>query len=318
VSVKIRLAVRDWDFLTPLALGDLQPEGFTLELHRVNALENDLAGDTRYEGGEISLSRFAQARARGDQSLYGVPHFIMRGFRQHCVITTRESPITTFAQLQGKNIGLTGWQDSGNVWTRALLGREGVGIEQARWFVGRLTAAHPIQDRLAGFGRPGIIEAAPGEAPLVDLLRSGELAAVFTPFMPTGFFEPDSGLRALLPDCRAAEVAYFHDVGYMPGIHLLCLKPALVAELPWLPQALSELFDESARIWLEKRIKYADTTPWILDEIERTRRELPEHWNRNGYAANFSMLDDFCAELQVQGITAARLSPSDLFPHCAV
>ena len=31
-------------------------------------------------------------------------------------------------------IGIAGWQDSGNTWTRALLRREGVEIEDARWF----------------------------------------------------------------------------------------------------------------------------------------------------------------------------------------
>lgn len=314
MSITIRLAVRDWDFITPLALGDVRSDRIKLEVHRVNALVNDLATDPRYDGGEMSLSRYAQGRARGDTAIVGIPHFIMRAFRQRCIITTTESPLTELGQLAGKRIGLTGWQDSGNTWTRALLRREGVGIADAQWFVGRLTEDHPIQDRLNGFGRAGRIEAAPGERALVDLLRTGELDAVFTPFMPAGFFEPGSGLRTLQPDCRAAEVAYFKQAGYVPGIHLLGLKPAVVAEHPWLPQALSELIDESARVWLEKRMKYADTTPWILEEIRQTTRDLPANWNQNGFLPNAHMLADFCRELHAQEITSTLLTPTDLFP----
>ena len=71
-----------------------------------------------------------------------------------------------------------------------------------------------------------------GERPLVDLLRSGELEAVFTPFMPDGFFDADSDLRQLLPQCRRDEVAYFRDVGYVPGMHLLGIKPDILRAHP--------------------------------------------------------------------------------------
>ncbi|MCQ4161829.1 ABC transporter substrate-binding protein [Roseomonas sp. GC11] len=314
---RIRLALRDWDFLTPILLGDVRSPDVELVIDRVAALPEDPAGDPRYDGAEVSFSRYAQARARGAEDLVGLPHFIMRGFRQRCVITAKDSPLTRFADLAGRTIGLTGWQDSGNLWTRALLRREGVEIGDATWWVGRLTAAHPVVDRLGGFGRPGRIEAVPGERPLVDLLLSGEMAAAFTPFMPPGFFAPDSPLRPLLPDCRAAEVAYFHAVGYVPGIHALALKPAVVAAHPGLPRAISELLDESARLWLAKREKYADTTPWIIDELARCARDLPAGWDASGLAANEAMIDAFAAELHAQGITARRLDARALFPHAA-
>jgi len=310
----IRLALRDWDWVTPLALGDVRPDGFALQIDRVGALPEDLATDANYDAGEVSLSRYALGRARGETGVAGVPHFLMRGFRHRCIITARDSGLTALAQLAGKRIGLTGWPDSGNTWTRALLRREGIGVDDARWFVGRLTAAHPVTDRLGGFGRPGRIEPVPGERPMLELLRSGELDAVFTPFMPPGFFDPDSPFRQLLPDFRAAEIAYLRAVGYVPGIHLLGIKPAVVRDHPWLPQALSEVLDESARVWLDKRIKYAETTPWILDELRLCARDLPPGWDRNGFAANERMIDDFLAEQQAQGLTPVRQSPRDLFP----
>lgn len=317
VTITIRLAVRDWDYFTPLALGDLKPEGFTLEIDRVGTLVDNLATSDKYDAGEVSFSRYAQGRARGESDLLAIPHFLMRGFRQRCIITREDSPLTELSQLAGKRIGLTGWQDSGNTWTRTLLALEGVGIEDANWYVGRLTASHPIVDRLAGFGREGRIEAVPEERPMMELLQEGWLDAVFTPFMPDGFFKPDSGFRQFQPDFRAAELAYFNRVGYIPGIHLLAIKPSLAEEHPWLPQALSEIIDRSYEIWMDKRAKYADTTPWLLDDLRRTVVDLPSDWNANGFAANEKMIDDFARELHAQKLTAQRLTPADLFPQFA-
>ncbi|WP_395672890.1 hypothetical protein [Inquilinus sp.] len=318
MALTIRLALRDWDWVTPLALGDVRPDGFALAIDRVGTLPEDLATDPLYDAGEMSLSRYALGRARGEAGIVGVPHFLMRGFRHRCVITARDSGLTTLAQLAGKRIGLTGWPDSGNTWTRALLRREGIGVDDARWFLGRLTEAHPVTDRLGGFGRPGQIEAAPGERPMLELLLAGGLDAVFTPFMPPGFFEAESPFRALLPDYRGTEIAYGRAVGYVPGIHVLGIKPAVVRDHPWLPQALGEVLDESARVWAGKRVKYADTTPWILDELRRCALDLPPGWDRNGFAANERMIDDFLAEQQAQGLTPVRQSPRDLFPGFGV
>ncbi len=313
----IRLAIRDWDFLTPIFLGDVRPDGFDLTIDRVGALIADPANDPIYDGAELSFARYARSRARGEDGVVAIPHFLMRAFRHRCLIAAKASPIATLAGLAGKTIGLAGWPDSGHTWTRALLRREGIGIDDAQWRLGRLTAAEPVRDDLDGFGRPGRIEAAPGGRPLVDLLETGELDAAFAPFMPPGFYDAGSRLRPLLPDYRAAEVAYFHQVGYVPGIHVLALKPAIVAAHPGLPDALSELLDESARIWLAKRERYAETTPWMIDELARSARDLPAGWNRNGYAANEAMIDAFAEELFRQKLTERRLDPRELFPRFA-
>ena len=317
MSITLRLALRDWDYIVPLALGDVRSPDINLQIDRVGTLPDDLANHPDYDAGEMSFSRYALGRARGETSIVGVPHFVMRAFRHRCIITAADSGLTSIEQLKGKRIGMTGWQDSGNTWTRAILRRAGIGIDDAEWFLGRLIDSHPITDRLGGYGRPGRISAVAGERPLVDLLRSGELHAVFTPFMPPGFFEPNSGLRQLLPDCRAAEVSYFKDVGYVPGIHVLGIKPAIVAANPWLPKALSAMFDESTRMWLEKRQKYADTTPWIIDELRQTAQDLPANWNANSFEGNLPMIADFAEEIYAQQLTDKRMTPAELFPFAS-
>jgi 4,5-dihydroxyphthalate decarboxylase len=314
VAITVRLAVRDWDYLTPLLLGEVQSDTIKLELTRVNTLVDHLENST-FDGGEMSLSRYSQRCAQQDMPLVGVPHFLMRGFRHRCIITRKDSPLHTIADLAGKRIGLTGWQDSGNTWTRAILRQQGISINDASWFVGRLTGDHPIVDRLNGFGRPGRIEACPGEEPMMDMLEHGRLDAVFTPFMPTGFFAGDSLFRPLLTDYPTVESTYFHQHGYVPGIHLLALKPEVLQQDPQAAEKISALFQQASALWLEKRSKYADTTPWILDEIARVHRLLPANWDAQGLAANYRMLQDWCTELQAQEIINMPLSPEFLFPQ---
>ena len=313
----IRLALRDWDYLTPILLGDVKSPDFDVVIDRAfgNLIDNH-ATSTIHQGGEMSFSRYIQARDRGVDDVVAVPHFLMRAFRHRCIITAKSSPLSTIAGLAGKTIGMTGWQDSGNTWTRAILRREGIGVDGAQWRLGRLQPADPDFDRLGQWGRPGRIEQTP--KPLYEMLLAGELDAVFTPFMPPGFYDADSKLRFLLPDFRAAEVAYFHAAGFVPGIHLLALQRPVVAAHPRLPQALSELFDESTRIWLGKREKYADTTPWMIDELARCGQDLPIGWDRNGFAVNQPMINAFAEEQIAQGLTARRWSAAELFPGMGV
>ena len=316
MAITLRLALRDWDYMTPLVLGDVSSDRLSVTVDRVGTLVGHV-GKSDYDAAEMSFSRYSQLRLDGDDSVTGIPNFIMRGFRNRCVICRTDSPMRDFTELKGKRIGVTGWRDSGNTWTRALLRREGVGVDDAYWYAGRLTEAHPVTDRLDGFGRPGRIEACPDERPMVDLLREGFLDAIFTPFMPTGFFASDSGMRQLQPDFRAAEEAYFNAVGYVPGMHLLGVKSEIVDQHPWIGAELSRLIDESQAMWIEKRRKYADTTPWMFDELARTAAALPDGWNVSGYAPNLKMIGDFAEELHAQGITPRRIEPSEFFPRDA-
>lgn len=312
-QVTLKVATRDWDYLTPLILGEVRSDRLRLDVDRVGTLVGKAGG--AYDAAETSFSRYVSARADGDDSIVGVPNFIMRGFRHRCVIVRADSTLTKLAELKGKRIGVTGWRDSGNTWTRAALRREGVGVEDAMWFAGRLTAAHPVTDRLDGFDRPGRIEAMPGEEPMMEALARGALDAVFTPFMPEGYFSPASDFRQLLPDFVAAERSYFDDVGYIPGMHMITITAEVNEAHPWAGAEISRMIDESRRIWTAKRRKYADTSPWMLDELLRAARDLPENVDESGIEVNRRMIDDFGHELHMQGILDRALTTDDLFPN---
>jgi len=311
VSVpRIRLALRDWDHLVPLVTGRVRPRGFALEIES-RAITPDVLGEPGLHGGETSFSRYALGRGGGDDRLTGLPIFVMRAFRHRCVLVRRDSGLATAKDLAGTRIGLTGWPDSGNTWTRALLRTAGVDLGGIAWTVGPPAAGDGSKDRVGSRPLPANVTVT--DEPLVDGLAGGRYDAIFTPFMPGEMFTSGSRFRHLYDDHRDAERDYFGHTGFVPGIHLLALRREVADEHPWLPAALQETFEESKRQWLSRRRHLADTTPWLLAELEDSTRVFGPDWMPYGAAANAAMTAAFCAELYEQGIAPHPIDAEEMF-----
>jgi 4,5-dihydroxyphthalate decarboxylase len=309
----LTIGARSWDHLIPLALGDVAGSTTTtLERHD---LTPNIWSEAHLDGSETSLSSYVRARATGDDSVTALPVFIMRGFRHRCIITRKDSPLETAADLAGARIGLTGWPDSGNTWTRAILRREGVGIADAEWRVGALTAAHPIQDRMGGVAAPATVAATENDEPMVEMLLRGALNAVMTPFAPPGFYDVNSPFRTLYRDNQSAERDYFASTGYIPGIHVLAVKTAVLDADPGAAQRLVDVFAASQTLSYQRRAKMLDVTPWQNDAFESATAAFGEDFSPIGWNANATMIADFQTELVEQGLMNAPLPASDLFPY---
>lgn len=318
MALRLKIALRDWDWLTPLLLGEvdlaeLKRLDVELDVDRVQTLPN-LGHSSTYAAAEMSLSRYVSSVAAGRDAVTAVPQCLMQSFRHRCIVVSRYSSAHSVRDLRGGVIGLTGWQDSGNTWTRAVLAESGVGIDDARWVVGRLTAAHPIHDRLGGYGVPGRIESDPRERPLVELLSAGELDAILTPFMPAGFYAPDSEWRPLLPDIAGAEASYADRHGFVPGIHVLAFKTDLLATRPEVVAAISAALENSRRIWTEKRRRYAETSMWLLGDLLRESRTLPARWDRPGLEHQGAMFTAFTDQMVTQRLLKQAPPLERLFP----
>ncbi len=306
----LTVGVRHWDHVIPLALGDVTL-GRELAIDRRESTPN-LWTDDGLQVSETSFSSYVRARARGDDRVTALPVFVMRGFRHRCIIVAKTSAATTAADLAGARIGLTGWPDSGNTWTRAILRADGVDIADAEWIVGRLTDGHPIEDRLGGVAVPENVTAIDHES-MVSMLERGVLDAVMTPFMPPGFFAPDSPFRSLYPDTRDVERRYFEAVGFIPGIHVLGVRSEVLdAELA---QELVDGFAASQSLAHARRARLLDVTPWQNEAFAVSAAVFGDDFNPIGWSANAPMVSAFQDELVAQGLMAARLPLDELFPH---
>lgn len=312
-SPTIRLGLRDWDHLVPLMSGRVQVPGFRVEID-ARDVTPDVLAEPGLDGGETSFSRYVRARAAGDDRLVGLPAFVMRGFRHRCVLVRADSPLRSFGGLAGARVGLTGWPDSGNTWTRALIRAAGVDLAGIEWRVGPLATGEVGKERLGDRPLPRHVSAmAEGES-LVGELAAGRLDAILTPFMPPEFFTPDSRFRHLLDDHPAAERAYWAATGFVPGIHLVTLKKEVVAAHPELPAALLAGLEASKRHWLERRRLLADTTPWLLHSLTESAEVFGADWMPYGTENNAAMTRAFCEELYAQGIAPEPIDPAVVFP----
>lgn len=309
----IHLAARHWDHILPLALGDLpNATGVSLERREITP---DLWSERDLDGGETSFSRYIRARAAGDYSVTALPVFIMRGFRHRCIITLKDSPLENASDLAGMRIGLTGWADTGNTWTRAILRAEGVGVLATQWRVGRLTASHPVQDRIGSIMVPPTVRPCDDDEPMVDMLLRGALDAVMTPFMPPGFSAIDSPFRTLYRNSREIEAQYYANTGYVPGIHLLAVQSRVLDAQPATAQRLLDLFEESRILSDQRRAKLLDITPWQNEAYNETQRVFGSDWMASGWEANATMISDLQDEMVAQGLIDAIVPPEDLFPY---
>lgn len=125
--LSLKFAGYPWDHITPLLTGDVVPEGIDL-LYDVHHGLEPVTDDTACAGGEASLGRFMIDTARGNHDFVGLPIFPMFAFRHRCFLVKRGTAIGDLSALEGKRVGLDGWPNSGNTWTRVMLRQTGVDI----------------------------------------------------------------------------------------------------------------------------------------------------------------------------------------------
>ncbi len=308
----IRMVSYNLDYLQPIATGDVQPEGIDLIMERGNSLTR-INAEPSIDASEASLSLYLLRLARGERDLVGVPIFMMRAFRHRCFLVRRDSPLQDFSDLVGKRVGTDGWANTGNTWSRAAMRERGIAIGSIEWVVGPPDERSPVMSTARDAAYPPYVSDAPAGKNLVGMLLAGELDALMIPFPPRGFFERDSPIVHLFRDYRTEEQAYFRRVGYCPAHHVAVLRRSVFESDPTIAPRLLAAFEESKRRWREDRRRLADTTPWVLMELEETALLMGEDWQPYGVEPNRKMLADFCAEQLAQGLVSEPLSPETAF-----
>lgn len=188
-----------------------------------------------------------------------------------------------------------------------------VDIASLTWVVGPPDDSTPILRSANAVNYPPYVSAAPEGKTLVGMLLAGELDALMVPFPPQGFFAKDSAIVHLFRDYRTVEKEYFARVGYCPGIHVAALRRSVFERDPTIAPRLFAAFEESKRRWREDRRRLADTTPWVLMELEETAALLGEDWQPYGIEPNRAMLATFCGEQLAQGLVSEPLDPDTAF-----
>jgi 4,5-dihydroxyphthalate decarboxylase len=309
-NLALTLATRDYDFVTPLATGDVRIEAVDLTLRRAFEALQHVADDPGVHGGEGSFSRHVQRLAAGDRSFVGLPIFLMREFRHRNFYVRRDGPLRTIADLAGRRVGLDAWPASGNTWSRALLREEGVPVDRVRWVVGRVNAGDPLPptDSL-----PVTVELA--ERPLLGMLLDRELDVLIWAWTPPGLHDPDGPLARLIEDYPVAERAYYRRTRLFPAHHIVVLRREVWDRHPWLGRAVFAGFAAAHAHAAAARWTLHESSLWLLADLEAQRRLMGPGYEAYGVrtAENRAMVARFCEEQLAQGLIARPVDPASVF-----
>lgn len=307
---KVTIVTRDYDYVTPLALGDVTADGVDLRLLREFDALRRFAGDEAIDGGEASFSQYLRRVAAGDRSLVGLPVFIMREFRHRCFFVRRDSDMTGASHLRGKRVGTDAWGASGNTWSRGILRDEGVPLDGIRWFVGPVNPGDAPADTRS---LPAGVAATPGGRPLGELLLAGELDALMCPWPPLGFDDPDSRIRRLYADYRSVEREYYRRTRIYPGHHVIVLRRTFVERHPGAVAPIFGAFIRAREASEHNHRILHETSPWLLADLEEQSALMGPDFRPYGYRENRAMVAAFCDEQFAQGLIREPLPPDTLF-----
>jgi len=307
----IKLVMKDYDYLAPVACGDVVARGIDLILERDTPFATDrTANDPGIAAGELSFSRALSRFIEGDQTFVVIPFFPYRGFRHRCFFVRRDSGLRELRDLAGRRIGTNDWPATGNTWSRAALRDQGVPIDSIRWCIcpsNRTDAARP-----QGILPPYVRLASPGQS-LSGLLLTGEVDALMCPLPPRDFFEGGSPIVRLYPDFRRVEQDYYRRTGLYPIHHVLGLRREVFASHPWIGKELFRALEESRMLWQTNRAEWAEATPWYQAEIEEVAAIMGPNWHQNGFAVNRHVVQALCDEMHAQGLLSQQVDGAAVF-----
>jgi 4,5-dihydroxyphthalate decarboxylase len=311
-NLKLTLAGYPWDHITPLLTGAVVPEGIDL-VYDTNRGLVPATDNPAIDGGEASVGRFMLDTAAGDRGYVGLPIFPMFAFRHRCFLVKRGTVISSLKELEGKRVGMDGWPNSGNTWTRVVLGQAGVDIWKIDWTIAPVEGPPDAGHGRAPADAPSNVRSGPDGASLVDLLLAGDLDVMVAAFMPSGFFSADSPIVPMFPDYPAHEKAYFKEHGYCPAHHLVKIRREVYERDPWIGKSLLDAFTASKQLWVRNRRKYADTSPWLLADLVEAATVMGDDWQPYGLEPNLKMLTDFCQDQYRQKLVPAPVDPVAAF-----
>ncbi len=318
-DLRLVFAGGDYDRTRPLADGTVRPEGIDLTYLPLPVEEVffRMSHYQDFDVAEAGLTTYIIRVAQGTSPVVAIPAFPSRSFRHGCIFVHARAGIREPTDLRGKRVGVPTYTMAAAVWIRALLEHEyGVPPSELDWYQGGLT--QPGRQELVRLELPpGVRLRVLGPDQTLDaMLAAGELDALVTARIPPCFERGDAPVQRLFPDFRTVEQAYYRKTGLFPIMHCVVLKRSLYEAHPWVAPTLLKALDAAKREAYETMYDHSALRyglPWLVAELEETRRLMgPDPWPY-GVEPNRAVLDAACQYIHEQGLTRRRVSVDELF-----
>lgn len=273
--------------------------------------------DTILDVAELSLGTHLVQCDAGTAAYWAIPVFLSRAFRHNAVYIRTDRGIAGPADLNGRRIGIQGFQQTATIWVRGILAEHyGFDPGSVQWVVGGLSVAGDLER--AALHRPLAMRteaAAPGET-LDSLLRAGLIDAVISPVAPPCAQDPCVPVARLFPDAASEERRFHAATGLFPVMHVLGLCKTVAEANPGLAVALFGAFAAAksrAQADLLRDNYLRTSLPWQTEAARQTRALMgPNPW-RYGFAENLIELQTLIRHAARDGLVAQDLDPAALF-----
>ena len=310
-KLEITLALGSYDRHAPLLEGCItRPdiEVAYIELDPQQGRHERFLQHFEFDAAELSLSSYLIAVDQG-LPVHAVPIFPRRLFSQSQMYKNIHCGIDSPADLAGKKIGLSAYQNTLGVRAKGDLTHfYGVPRSTVTWVTpGKEVVDVKLPDDLN-------IETRAGMAEIEQEFVEGKIQAMLVSRLPKAFRDGNPNLARLFADPQLEEERYLRDVGFFPIMHVLAFKKELVQKYPELPRALYDIFEQARQRamqrWIDPNWSMAI---WGRRELERQSRLYNFDPWRNGLEANRKNIEQFALYSHEQGLTKRRLTPDELF-----
>ncbi len=299
--------------------GRVRPDGIDL-VPLSMPVEETFFRMLRYEEfdvAEMSLSSYIVSCFKKPRPFVAIPVFPSRMFRHSSIYVNADAGISTPKDLIGKRVGNPEYQMTAPVWIRGILSDEyGVPCEKVTYYTGgeeepnrpeKLTLNLPPKIKVKRIG---------ADATLSEMLRKGEIDALYSARKPSSYDGPKGRVRRLFEDFVDVERSYFRKTGIFPIMHTVVIRREVYERNRWVAQALFKAFQQS------QALTYADLSetaalkamlPWLAAHYEDARREMGDDYWSYGFAKNKEALSTFLRYSYEQGLSPHRLEAADVF-----
>jgi 4,5-dihydroxyphthalate decarboxylase len=319
LSIAFAANPRTW----PVYDGRVEPEGLTLQPSIVGPSElfwRQLKY-ADFDVAEMSMSSYMIALSKGDDRFVGLPIFTTRRFFHSHILVRRAAGISTPADLKGKRVGVTEYQQTGALWTRgALLHEFGVRDDDFEWYMERTPELS--HGGATGFKAPdGVtVHQIPSEKSVASMMLSGELdACVHYRGHATIVNRSNVDLKAhpdittLFPDVREEGIRYWRKTGIFPINHGMVIRRELAEKQPWIAINLIQAFNRAARIADAERLEHCEyhiDTGLLPGDA---RKALATQVLHHGIVANRATVEAISDYTFEQGLTSRRIGLDEVF-----
>jgi len=315
----LTLATTDYDHVRDLMHGVVRAEGIVLTgfVLPVEEIFFRFIKNREWDVSEMSFGKFIGYASQGNSPFIGIPVFPSRVFRHSAFYVRADRGITLAKDLEGKTVGIPEWAQTAGIYARGFLAETaGVDLGKIKWVQAGMNQAG--REEKVEFTLPkGIHYSQRRDSSLSAMLLSGELDAAISARVPDAFMQGGGKIVRLYPDYRGEEMRYFEATGIFPIMHVIAMRRAVFERYPWVAMNLFKAFEQAKERSLDRINDLTASripVPWSAAIAGEWGRSFGDDPFPYGLEANRATLDAFCRFSHAQGVTAARLTPDDLFP----